>query len=129
MTIFLNWPQVGLIAFGIYCVGNVAGFFAYRALFTVIATGGGAGAGIGGGGYYGQGGNITINGGSVTATLESMFANPRLTEEEAGQEFTRMYYVACSRAKEDLYIHLPSAFDRSVIENALSAFIKKVANT
>lgn len=58
-------------------------------------------------------------------TLESMFSNPRLTEEESAQEFTRMYYVACSRAKADLYVHLPSAFERDIIEIALRAFITK----
>lgn len=37
-------------------------------------------------------------------------------------EFTRMYYVACSRAREDLYIHLPSGFDYNILENAIRNF-------
>ncbi|MCL4463292.1 MAG: ATP-dependent helicase [Firmicutes bacterium] len=55
-------------------------------------------------------------------TLNHMFQNPQLLAEDAAQEFTRMYYVACSRAKEDLYIHLPGGFDRCIIETALSNF-------
>ncbi len=39
-------------------------------------------------------------------TLYEMFSNPKLLEEGNAQEFTRMYYVACSRAMEDLYIHI-----------------------
>ena len=55
-------------------------------------------------------------------TLDVMYSKPLLLEEEAAQEFTRMYYVACSRAKEDLYIHLPSGFDKSLIDATISAF-------
>lgn len=55
-------------------------------------------------------------------TLERMFSNPQLLAEDSAQEFTRMYYVACSRAKEDLYIHLPSDFNQSIIESALNSF-------
>ncbi len=57
-------------------------------------------------------------------TLNSMFQNPQVLVEDAAQEFTRMYYVACSRAKEDLYIHLPDGFDRCTIETTLNNFIK-----
>lgn len=55
-------------------------------------------------------------------TLEAIFQNPLLLEEDSAQEFTRMYYVACSRAKEDLYIHLPDGFNRRIIEIALNNF-------
>jgi DNA helicase-2/ATP-dependent DNA helicase PcrA len=55
-------------------------------------------------------------------TLAAMFQTPQLMNEESSQEFTRMYYVACSRAKEDLYIHLPCDFDSSIIEGAISNF-------
>ena len=55
-------------------------------------------------------------------TLGAMFQNPQLLNEESSQEFTRMYYVACSRAKEDLYIHLPSNFDHNVLEKAITNF-------
>ena len=55
-------------------------------------------------------------------TLRAMFQNPRLLNEEPADEFTRMYYVACSRAREDLYIHLPSGFDYNILENAIRNF-------
>lgn len=51
--------------------------------------------------------------------LPSVYTNPQILNEEAADEFVRMYYVACSRAKEDLYIHLPSDFDQSNISKAL----------
>lgn len=58
-------------------------------------------------------------------TIDAMYRNPRLLEEEAAQEFTRMYYVACSRAKEDLFIHLPSGFTSNIIDTAISSFTTK----
>jgi hypothetical protein len=58
-------------------------------------------------------------------TLDAMYRNPCLLAEEATQEFTRMYYVACSRAKEDLYIHLPNGFDTNLITTAISSFTIK----
>lgn len=57
-------------------------------------------------------------------TLDSMFLDPQLLAEESAQEFTRMYYVACSRAKENLYIHLPDGFS-TIIGDALVAYIQK----
>lgn len=39
-------------------------------------------------------------------TLIEMFSELKLLAEGNAQEFTRMYYVACSRAMEDLYIHI-----------------------
>jgi len=58
-------------------------------------------------------------------TLDAMYRSPLLLEEEAAQEFTRMYYVACSRAEEDLYIHLPDKFDFNIIETATSFYTSK----
>lgn len=40
-------------------------------------------------------------------TLSALFSNPKILQETPQDEFTRMYYVACSRATEELYIHLP----------------------
>lgn len=51
--------------------------------------------------------------------LPAVYTNPQILNEETADEFVRMYYVACSRAKEDLYIHLPSDFDQSNICKAL----------
>ena len=39
-------------------------------------------------------------------TFFNMFNNPKITDETAQDEFTRLFYVACSRAEEELYIHL-----------------------
>lgn len=39
-------------------------------------------------------------------TFLDMFYNPQITNETAQDEFTRLFYVACSRAEEELYIHL-----------------------
>lgn len=40
-------------------------------------------------------------------TLDSLYSSPSLIKENPSEEFARMYYVACSRAKNDLYIHFP----------------------
>ena len=58
-------------------------------------------------------------------TLDAMFNTPLLLAEESSQEFTRMYYVACSRAKEDLYIHLPNGFAPTIIDTAIGTFASK----
>ena len=40
-------------------------------------------------------------------------------------EFVRIYYVACSRAINDLYLHIPEGCTRTEIETSLNKFIKK----
>lgn len=55
-------------------------------------------------------------------TLTSMFSNPQLLNEENSEEFTRMYYVACSRAKIDLYIHLKKSSDVTALQTALDNY-------
>lgn len=57
-------------------------------------------------------------------SIASLYSSPCLTKETPADEFTRMYYVACSRAKEDLYIHIPSGCTKSEIESALKTFCK-----
>lgn len=54
--------------------------------------------------------------------IASLYSSPHLTDENSADEFTRMYYVACSRAKEDLYIHIPSGCNASDIELAIKTF-------
>lgn len=39
--------------------------------------------------------------------LKDMFESSSILSETPRDEFARIYYVACSRAKEELYIHLP----------------------
>lgn len=55
-------------------------------------------------------------------TLSSVFSNPKLLNEGNAEEFTRMYYVACSRAKVDLYIHLKKSTDATALQVALNNY-------
>lgn len=57
-------------------------------------------------------------------SIASLYSSPCLTKETPADEFTRMYYVACSRAKGDLYIHIPSGCTKSEIELAIKTFCK-----
>jgi superfamily I DNA/RNA helicase len=50
--------------------------------------------------------------------IDNMYAAPQILQETPSEEFVRMYYVACSRAIEDLYIHLPPGFDDELIKKA-----------
>ncbi len=49
--------------------------------------------------------------------LQRVYSDPQILQETVADEFVRIYYVACSRAREDLYIHLPEEFDTSLIAN------------
>ena len=40
-------------------------------------------------------------------SLLQVFSSPTITCESVMEEFVRIYYVACSRAKKTLYIHIP----------------------
>lgn len=55
--------------------------------------------------------------------IADVFSKPQLTAENSSNEFVRMYYVACSRAREDLYIHIPSGCDIDTIVRNLDAYI------
>lgn len=56
-------------------------------------------------------------------TLSEVFESPQLIQENSADEFVRIYYVACSRAIEDLYIHITEKIDQSVIENSIAKFV------
>lgn len=56
--------------------------------------------------------------------ISDVFSNPQLTAESSSNEFVRMYYVACSRAREDLYIHIPLGCTKDVIESSLDQYIQ-----
>ena len=58
-------------------------------------------------------------------SISDVFSKPQLTAESSSNEFVRMYYVACSRAREDLYIHVPSGCTRGTIEESLNSYIAK----
>lgn len=56
-------------------------------------------------------------------TLSALFSSPKMLQETPQDEFTRMYYVACSRATEELYIHLPDNTQLlTIIEANLNSF-------
>ena len=57
--------------------------------------------------------------------LSAVFSNPQIMQENPSDEFVRMFYVACSRAKDDLYIHVDSGCTEQEIETALTSFISK----
>ena len=54
-----------------------------------------------------------------------VYSNPQLIAESNSDEFVRMYYVACSRAREDLYIHIPLESAKEIIEESLNSYIEK----
>ena len=56
--------------------------------------------------------------------LSDVFLQPQLTAENSSNEFVRMYYVACSRAKEDLYIYITSGCTKDIIVNSLDTYIQ-----
>lgn len=58
--------------------------------------------------------------------LPDLYSNPKLTEENPSDEFTRLYYVACSRARNDLYIHLADKNLKPLIESSLTAYTDKM---
>lgn len=58
-------------------------------------------------------------------TITNIYTEPRLLDENPADEFTRMYYVACSRSKEELYIHIPTGAAEDIIKTSLDTFIEK----
>lgn len=56
--------------------------------------------------------------------ISDVFSNPQLTAESSSNEFVRMYYVACSRAREDLYIHILSGCTEKIIDRSLKDYIQ-----
>lgn len=54
--------------------------------------------------------------------IAAMYASPQIIGSEASNEFVRIYYVACSRAINNLYIHIPEGCTKTEIESSLQAF-------
>lgn len=59
-----------------------------------------------------------------STTFFTMFKDSNISSENASDEFTRMFYVACSRAKEELYICIEDA-DTLNIRQKLDEYIKE----
>lgn len=57
--------------------------------------------------------------------IADLYSNPQLMNENSADEFTRMYYVACSRAKEDLYVHILDESLISELQASINAYIDK----
>ena len=57
--------------------------------------------------------------------IAEMYAAPQIIGSEASNEFVRIYYVACSRAIQNLYIHIPEGCSQSDIEKSISLFEKE----
>lgn len=56
--------------------------------------------------------------------ISEVFSNPQLMAENSSDEFVRMYYVACSRAREDLYIHIPNGCSKDIIIRNLDEYVQ-----
>lgn len=57
--------------------------------------------------------------------IADLYSKPQLMNENPADEFTRMYYVACSRAREDLYIHISNECLISDLQASINAYIEK----
>lgn len=61
--------------------------------------------------------------------IADLYSNPQLMSENPADEFTRMYYVACSRAKEDLYIHISNECLIPKLQASINAYIAKTGKS
>lgn len=57
-------------------------------------------------------------------TFSDMFEKSNILSENSMDEFTRMFYVACSRASEELFIDIDEA-DKKMVEQKLNAYINE----
>ena len=57
--------------------------------------------------------------------IAEMYASPQIIGSAVSNEFVRIYYVACSRAIKNLYIHIPKGCSQSDIERTISSFEKE----
>lgn len=57
--------------------------------------------------------------------IAEMYAAPQIIGSKVSNEFVRIYYVACSRAIKNLYIHIPEGCSQLDIEKAISSFEKE----
>lgn len=53
-----------------------------------------------------------------------MFNNPKIISETPQDEFTRLFFVACSRAKKELFIHLSNLSEADAIKSNLEKYAK-----
>jgi DNA helicase-2/ATP-dependent DNA helicase PcrA len=58
--------------------------------------------------------------------LADFFKDPRLIGEQGNEEFGRIFYVACSRAKTSLYIRIKETEDWNVLKSSLDRLVPAV---
>lgn len=55
--------------------------------------------------------------------LLSVYQNPQVLGDDSVSEFVRIYYVACSRAVDELYVHIPEGSGaKRLIKDSLDAY-------
>lgn len=59
-----------------------------------------------------------------STSFANMFKNSNILSETPSDEFTRIFYVACSRAIEELYIAIDDV-DKPIIQQKLDKYIEK----
>ena len=58
-------------------------------------------------------------------SLINMFNSPEILGENNFDEFVRIYYVACSRARKSLYIHIPDDQElKSTIKRQIDLYVQ-----
>lgn len=57
--------------------------------------------------------------------LNNMFSNPLIKAENKEQEFTRIFYVGCSRAIEELFIHIQNPTHATLLVNSLNRYVRE----
>ena len=60
-------------------------------------------------------------------TFSEMFEKSNILAENSKDEFTRMFYVACSRASEELFIDIDET-DKIIVEQKLNEYINEKKN-
>lgn len=64
------------------------------------------------------------------ADLAFVYGASQIEGDDAKSEFVRIYYVACSRAKKELYIHIPQGkLTKAQISSALDAYVSRTGQT
>lgn len=57
--------------------------------------------------------------------FSDMFANPHILNESSADEFARIFYVACSRAKNRLFIHIDNPNLKELIQQKIEEYSQK----
>ena len=58
--------------------------------------------------------------------LSVFWDNPQILNESSTDEFSRIYYVACSRARKELYIHIEDVSLESIIRSNITTYKERL---